>query len=498
MPVGTGTPVIPQAMLDLGPARWFRPEAEVPPGNQVRVKAGYAYAGAQEVVDQQADQLTAGFASVASGAGFKRYDMVYIDSTGAALIAQGRDVALANPLFDGAPGRPNGPPMPAGSPVAFVLVDEVGAVTVDVGDVYQINGFIPLQRDLDGFLVDKGLYGAAPVGTSINVSAMFASETRLPPGTGAAVPNSGGSTTQAGVITSAPLNYVWLLDQKGDQIKHTTGAECYGRLTEAAGVWTLSFYYTDAAGAEQTMDPSVNADVAPTDLRLVGVAKVFSRHDPARPLFDSPVARLSDQVVGDIPVGSATQQGKLRIATDGSSAAVDMALGSSDARSGAVKGRANAGAVSGFEQIVRLIAGSGITVALAEAGGELQFTITATGSAPGGLTQQASTSGISVNNLSVNPGFEPRLGFVICVFTIPFVQTNVGFGVFAGTPPTTPPASRQLAINAGGGAGGSVGYGPGTVASAAGWVMTSFTNANVACGAGTGYDQADMLVLGGA
>lgn len=393
MPVGAGVPVIPQAQLDLGPAGWWRPEAEDPAGNQVRVKAGYAFAGASAVVDQPADQLTAGFASVSSGAGFKRYDMVYIDDSGVVQIAQGRDVPLANPLFDGAPGRPNGPPMPVGNPCAFVFIDEIGAVTVNIADVFQINGFVPLQRDLDGVVLDKGFYGGAPVGLTLDVSAMFAAETRLPPGTGAAVPNSGGTATQAGVVTSPPLNYTWLTDQNGDQIKHSTGAECFGRLTEAAGTWTLAFHYIDAAGVEQTMDPSTDAEAAPTDLRLVGVAKVFSRHDPNRPLFDSAVSRLSDQIVGDIPYATETQPGKVQLAGDGDTAAGEAVQGNDSRLAAATagqSGRANAGAVLGPEPVTRLIQGAGISVALLQAGGELQFTITNTSPgipiAPGGFS----------------------------------------------------------------------------------------------------------------
>jgi len=310
MPVGAGTPVIPQAQLDLGPAAWWRPEADSP--------AGYAFAGAYETVDKQTDQLTAGFVSVFSGAGFKRYDMVYIDAAGSALIAQGRDVAVANPLFDGAPGRANGPPMPVGSPVAYVLVTEAAAVVVDITDVYQVNGFVPLQRDLDGFVVDKGTFSAAtlpaPTGSSDVVTLIFASETRLPSGVAPAEPNSGGSATQAGVVTTPPLNYIWLVDQNGDEIIHTaTGAKVYGRLTEAGGVWTLAYHYIDAAGAEQSVTAiETDCTVTPSALtKLVGVPKVFSRHDPARPLFDSTIARLSDQVVGDIPTATPTVQGKV-------------------------------------------------------------------------------------------------------------------------------------------------------------------------------------------
>lgn len=301
---------IPERQLVLGAASWFRPEAENPVGNQIRVKSGMAYRGAFSIEDQSADQLTAGFSSV-SLAGLKRYDLVYADQTGTVQIAQGAEVAAAAPAFNGAPGANLGPPLPPGSPVAYVLIDETGAVLVEEADIFRTTGFIRLARDLDGYSVDKGFFGSAPAGTSDDVSALFASNTRIVPVTGATEPDSGGSATQAGVVTTAPLNYVHLLSQVGDEIKHATGARMYGRLTEAAGVWTLTYFYIDAAGTETSMDPSTDtAGTAPTDVKLAGTPQVFSVHDPARPLFDSQIARLADQVVGDIPTATVAVQGK--------------------------------------------------------------------------------------------------------------------------------------------------------------------------------------------
>jgi hypothetical protein len=89
---------VQQRQVNLGPAGFFRAEAEAPAGNQVRVKAGFLFAGAFRVYDRftAGDQLSAGFASV-SGAGFKRYDLVSINSTGAVTITGGTEVAVAAP-----------------------------------------------------------------------------------------------------------------------------------------------------------------------------------------------------------------------------------------------------------------------------------------------------------------------------------------------------------------------------------------------------------------
>lgn len=298
---------IPERQLDLGSAAYFKVVTETVPGNQVKVQPGFVYAGAHDVSDRltAGEQTTAAFAPVLAAQ--QRYDLVYLGITGAATVLQGTAVAFGSPVFDGAPGFNLGPVMPDQAlAVAYVFVDETGAVVVDTADITQLGGQFQVTRDLQGYLIDKGLFGSAPAGASDVVTALFAGET----------PSSG---TTAGVVTSAPDNYTDLLDQKGDEIKHSTGAKMYGRQTEAAGVWTLTYFYVNAAGAETSMDPSTDtADTAPTDLRLVGSRKIFSRNDPARPMFDSAVGRLSDQIVGDIPTATPTVQGKVVAAASGS------------------------------------------------------------------------------------------------------------------------------------------------------------------------------------
>jgi len=54
---------------------------------------------------------------------------------------------------------------------------------------------------------------------------------------------AGGSTSSAGVITSSPDNRNLILDATIlDYIEDTSGRRVYGRLTYAAGVWTLNFF----------------------------------------------------------------------------------------------------------------------------------------------------------------------------------------------------------------------------------------------------------------
>jgi len=397
---------IPERQLNVGPAGWFKVEPESPAGNQVVLKAGFAFAGADRLIDAftGGDQTSAGFSGV-SGAGFKRWDLVYLNASGVVTVLAGNEVASGAPVFDGAPGFNLGPNMPDQCvPAAYVLIDEVSPAppVITESDITRITGFAEVTRSLNGYLVDKGLFGAAPGGASDVVTALFASET------------AGGGTAVKGVVTAPPENYVHLLDQNSDEITHTTGAKMYGRLTEAAGVWTLAYFYIDGTGAETSMDPSADTGgPAPTDLQLVGVPKVYSANDPARPLFDSNVARLSDQLVGTIPDGSETVKGKVEFAPSGGTASLEAVQGN-DSRLGAVTGRANAGAVSGLQPVVRLIQGANVTVSLLEAGGELQFTIAAAAAGGGNTNAVASLAYVAtLGNPSFNPAFATNANMAV-------------------------------------------------------------------------------------
>ena len=67
---------------------------------------------------------------------------------------------------------------------------------------------------------------------------------------------SGGGTSTAGVITSAPYNRVEIRDtSNGSEILDGSGNKVYGRLTYSASVWTLT-YYVFNAGVESAYSPS--------------------------------------------------------------------------------------------------------------------------------------------------------------------------------------------------------------------------------------------------
>ena len=397
---------IPERQLDLGSASYFKVTPELIPGNQVLVSTGFVYAGGYSISDgfTGGPQTSPAFSPVSPAT--QRYDLVFLDETATVGLLAGTAVAFGSPAFNGGPGFNLGPDLPDNAvPVAYVFVNEIGSVVVNSDDITVLGGQFHAGRELDGYITDKGAFGSAPAGLTDDVSALFAGS----------IP--GGTASQRGCVTVAPLNYVTLVDQASDEVLHSTGARMYGRLTWAASVWSLAYHYIDAAGAEQTMDPSSDtAGLAPTDIILVGVPCVFSRNDPARPLFQSGVQRLSDQVVGTVPDGTETSKGIVEFAPNGGTAALEAVQGNDSrlAGAGAVSGRANAGPVLGPEPIVRVIAGSGITVGLVVGGGELQFTIGASG---GGLTNQVSSTSWSgtVGNIAFNPAFtnHPNLAIIL-------------------------------------------------------------------------------------
>jgi hypothetical protein len=373
-----------QRQLDLGPAGYFRPEAEVPPANQVRVKGGFLYSGAYRVRDKRVDQLTAGFASVSLG--FKRWDLVYLNEFGVATITGGTPVGVGAAEFEGAPGWPGpgvvGPVLPDNCvPVAWVLITETGAPVVVDTDITPINGVYEVTRQLSGYYVDKGAFGAAPTGSSSNVTTMFVGETPL------------GGTTLPGIVTVLSLNYIHLVDQTNDEIIHAASSgRVFGRLTETGApaypatgwvpAWTLTYRYIDALGVEQTVtNISTDCVSVPTDVKLVGTPKVFSENDPSRPLFDSTLARLSDQVAGDIPDATETVRGKALFATDGETTALEAVQGS-DVRLTGITARANAGATTARRPRFHFLNGSNVTVTVVDDGGadnEVEITIAAAG-----------------------------------------------------------------------------------------------------------------------
>ena len=307
--------IVPKRQLDIGPAKFFEPYTLATPGNGIRVYTGFMYSGGRSIYDRTTAgvQTTAGFASVS--AGLVRWDLVYLNSTGAATIQAGTAVTAAVGAatpYTGGPGFTGGPQLKDNAiPVAYVFVDETGTPSVSDADITQVNGFLQVTRDFEGYYTGYGKLVAnhsIAIGTSNNTVVTTAFATKTP----------GGNATTAGVCTIAPFNICSLLDQKNDSIMHTTGAQVFGVLSHAGVVWTLHYFYVNGSGATTAVtniatDTTLGAGL--TDIELARVPEVFSRNDSARPLFaaGTGIMPVVDQIAGDIPMASTTQAGKVQL-----------------------------------------------------------------------------------------------------------------------------------------------------------------------------------------
>ena len=144
--------------------------------------------------------------------------------------------------------------------------------------------------DFNNLFAEFGEYTFdAASGTSIDVSALFASQ------------SAGGDDVTEGVITSAPNNYVPIVEKtNGGEIEDGEGDRVFSRLTESSGTWTLSFF-TNESGTETAHNLSSQ------DIRFL-YREVFTSAN--RPTIGANVGVYDTQsAIGDIPDASTTQRG---------------------------------------------------------------------------------------------------------------------------------------------------------------------------------------------
>ena len=127
----------------------------------------------------------------------------------------------------------------------------------------------------------------------------------------------GGDATTKGIITGAPLNLVKILDDDLDNFLDSDGNKVYGRITEAATVWTLSFFTI----VEGTPGVETAFDMTPFSGQTIiwHVQEVHSLD--SFPVADPMFAVQSDQIAGEVPDATTTVKGKVELATDGEVAA---------------------------------------------------------------------------------------------------------------------------------------------------------------------------------
>lgn len=157
----------------------------------------------------------------------------------------------------------------------------------------------------------------APSATTLDVSTEMSGKT------------PGGSPSVKGVVTDPPDNRVILRDDNFDDFLDGSGNKVYGRLTEAAGTWTLSFYSYPAGGPETAFDMTPYSG----QTILWFVQETYSLD--SFPTFDPSFSVPSDQLAGEVPDGTETIKGKVQFEPHGGTTALRAVQASDPRLSGA-------------------------------------------------------------------------------------------------------------------------------------------------------------------
>lgn len=161
-----------------------------------------------------------------------------------------------------------------------------GGAPVSAANLSNFNNFI-------GVMQTFSKTGAS--GTSTDVSSSFTTKT------------PGGTDSQVGIYTTAPDNICDIYTLSNDEeIEDAGGQKVYGRLTESAGVWTLSFF-TNEAGVETAHSLSAQ------DIRVY-FGEVFTME--TRPTRGADLGRVGSlDKTADVVDASPTQRGLVNTGT---------------------------------------------------------------------------------------------------------------------------------------------------------------------------------------
>jgi len=120
----------------------------------------------------------------------------------------------------------------------------------------------------------------------------------------------GGSTVAEGVVTTGAYNRVIMRQatgaEAGDAFTDALGNEVYGRLTEAAGVWTISFF-TDVSGVETAYTFASSAS------SRWYYQEIFNPMGGNAPVFSEFASIPSDNATADVIPATTTLQGKVSL-----------------------------------------------------------------------------------------------------------------------------------------------------------------------------------------
>jgi hypothetical protein len=131
-------------------------------------------------------------------------------------------------------------------------------------------------------------------GSSANVTTAITTALGTAGEGGVSVPVQTATATRMGIITTAPTNRCTIYGAVSDDQILVSGVSVYGRLTEAAGVYTLSFFTLSDAGVE-----SAHSFAAATSIDF----EFGYRYDFARWPSDA-VIGVTTRNVGNDPAGA--------------------------------------------------------------------------------------------------------------------------------------------------------------------------------------------------
>lgn len=182
------------------------------------------------------------------------------------------------------------------------LTERFDATTGHIHDGTAGNGPQILAANLDAVplkgYIQQGIAFNTGTGSSVIVTASMSGKT------------PGGGTSAEGVVTTGAYNKVLIRQatgaEAGDVFTDTLGNEVYGRLTEAAGVWTVSFY-VDVSGVQTAYTFTVSA------LANWFYQEIFNPMGGSAPVFSEFATIPSDNATADVITATTALQGKVSL-----------------------------------------------------------------------------------------------------------------------------------------------------------------------------------------
>lgn len=168
---------------------------------------------------------------------------------------------------------------------------------------------------LKGYII-RGTDLTSVTGTTYNITSVMTGKS----------PSSG--STDDGVVVTSPYNLAVLRETEGASPDNpfTDGSDnvVYGRVTESAGTWTLSFY-VDIAGTETAYNFTSSSDIR------WFYQELFYITSPTAPVYNENLSIQSDNAAETVPVATTGVYGKVKLATTVTDVSSTSSAGTADA-----------------------------------------------------------------------------------------------------------------------------------------------------------------------